>query len=535
MTPRQQARVAERRLRRNALSAPFALYRFCRRNRDDLRTLSVAESVFGSLLQARAFHSALMLRDQAKSLDFVFAAEIEPLLTHAEIIALFGLGDFSEGFKLVEGASRRRFSADQWFDIEYEKSRALVRLGESSKAEESFARLAGARNRQARAAGVYHARVVARRDPRIALEILSAVEQAHGKVWQITAMRQHLLHQIGETKDAWSVLRPYMNDRTRGPASDLFLCMANLAFETEDHGTANSYIRSYFDRYAVSAPVNSSATGFHLANLRCKTSHGQEGPLVTVIMTNFQNADYLEYSLGSLMAQDHSHLQIILVDDASADSSNQVIERARAADRRIEVLFNEKNVGPYVSRNRAIKCAKGKYITFHDSDDWHHPQRISRQVAMMECNLGFVGCHSRWVRVTSNGRFVLQGYQLMTSLNPSSLLVRRNVFRDVGYFDSVRIGADSEFIARLQMVYGPKRLALLREPLAFGLAREDSLTRTEHGKIDPDGMSPTRRAYREAWVRWQRGLLMEKKRPKLSFPLVERPFPVPKLILPTSG
>jgi glycosyltransferase involved in cell wall biosynthesis len=89
---------------------------------------------------------------------------------------------------------------------------------------------------------------------------------------------------------------------------------------------------------------------------------------VTVIIPVYNTAAYLEECLETVLGQDIPNLQVICVNDGSSDSSLALLEKAAAADSRVQVV-SQLNGGAGAARNRAINLAKGRYLAFIDPDD----------------------------------------------------------------------------------------------------------------------------------------------------------------------
>lgn len=107
--------------------------------------------------------------------------------------------------------------------------------------------------------------------------------------------------------------------------------------------------------------------------------------LVSIIMPSYNTANYIEASIESVRHQTYENWELIIVDDCSADNTDEVV-RPFLTDGRIRYLKNEKNSGAAVSRNRALREAKGRWIAFLDSDDLWLPEKLEKQVAFMEQN-----------------------------------------------------------------------------------------------------------------------------------------------------
>lgn len=107
--------------------------------------------------------------------------------------------------------------------------------------------------------------------------------------------------------------------------------------------------------------------------------------LVSIIMPSYNTAKFISETIESVLAQTYTNWELIIVDDCSTDDTDAVV-RPYLADDRIRYIKNEKNSGAAVSRNRALREAKGKWIAFLDSDDLWLPEKLEKQIAFMEQN-----------------------------------------------------------------------------------------------------------------------------------------------------
>lgn len=105
--------------------------------------------------------------------------------------------------------------------------------------------------------------------------------------------------------------------------------------------------------------------------------------LVSIIMPSYNTAQYIADSIRSVQAQTYKNWELLIVDDCSSDNSDDVVAPF-LSDARIRYLKNEVNSGAAVSRNYALREAKGRWIAFLDSDDLWHPEKLERQIFFME-------------------------------------------------------------------------------------------------------------------------------------------------------
>ena len=134
--------------------------------------------------------------------------------------------------------------------------------------------------------------------------------------------------------------------------------------------------------------------------------------LVSIIMPSYNTAPYIAESIRSVIAQTYTDWELIIVDDASTDNTDEVVKdvilsgaQAESKDlsSKIRYLKNDRNRGAAYSRNRALREAKGKWIAFLDSDDIWTPDKIEKQIAFMTKN-GYAFSYTRYEEMDENGR-----------------------------------------------------------------------------------------------------------------------------------
>lgn len=103
--------------------------------------------------------------------------------------------------------------------------------------------------------------------------------------------------------------------------------------------------------------------------------------LVSIIMPSYNTAAFIKESIESVINQTYSNWELIIVDDFSTDNTDEIV--ALMKDHRIKYLKNTNNCGAALSRNRALREAKGKWIAFLDSDDLWESTKLEKQIAFM--------------------------------------------------------------------------------------------------------------------------------------------------------
>jgi hypothetical protein len=222
-------------------------------------------------------------------------------------------------------------------------------------------------------------------------------------------------------------------------------------------------------------------------------------------MTGFNSEATIAHSVQSVLDQTHDNFELLIVDDASQDATAAIATAMAGGDSRIRLLRNARNGGTYVAKNRALQEARGAYFTFQDADDWCHPERLARHVELMEANSALVASRSLLIRMNDAGSISLKRWGgRFAHLNPASAFCRMTVRDGIGYFDSVRVGADSEHWFRIRNRFGPDAVAVLPLTLTIALHHQKSLTRFGAGALDEAGHSPVRELYQKQWLAWHR-------------------------------
>lgn len=122
--------------------------------------------------------------------------------------------------------------------------------------------------------------------------------------------------------------------------------------------------------------------------------------LVSIIMPSYNTASFIAESIKCVMQQTYANWELIIVDDCSKDDTDAVV--ATIHDPRIRYLKNEKNSGAAVSRNRALREARGRWIAFLDSDDLWTPNKLEKQIRFMEEN-GYCFSYTNYEEINAAG------------------------------------------------------------------------------------------------------------------------------------
>lgn len=198
-------------------------------------------------------------------------------------------------------------------------------------------------------------------------------------------------------------------------------------------------------------------------------------PRVTVLMGVYNGSNFVGAAVDSILAQTFTDFELLVVDDASTDSSAAILSRYR--DPRIRIIRNESNCGLTRSLNIGLAVVRGELLARHDADDVAYPRRLERQVVFLDSHpeIALVGTQVRNIgprgevlRVRTRKPVTSEGIEWdMMFAAPfvhSSVMCRTAVLRDElgGYDETFLTSQDVEAWSRLVVV---ARVANLDEQL----------------------------------------------------------------------
>ncbi len=209
---------------------------------------------------------------------------------------------------------------------------------------------------------------------------------------------------------------------------------------------------------------------------------------ISVIIPTFNRINTTTQAVDSVVGQTVVPEEIIVVDDGSTDETSQHI-RNHYPDVQ---LITQENQGVSAARNAGIRKAKGEWIALLDSDDEWLPQKLELQIEVVEKDPSALLVHTneKWIR---NRKFVNQmkkhqkrgGYIYehclpLCCISPSSVLIKKELFDQVGYFDeSLPACEDYDLWLRICSKYP---VSYLDEPLIIKYGgHEDQLSRKYWG------------------------------------------------------
>lgn len=125
--------------------------------------------------------------------------------------------------------------------------------------------------------------------------------------------------------------------------------------------------------------------------------------LVSIIMPNYNGENFISTAIDSVLAQTYTNWELIIIDDASSDSSLEIIKAYAERDSRILLVKEVFNTGVASVRNKGISLSRGEFIAFLDSDDIWLPDKLKLQLQFIKENSIDV-CYTTYSMIDGNGK-----------------------------------------------------------------------------------------------------------------------------------
>jgi glycosyltransferase involved in cell wall biosynthesis len=199
-----------------------------------------------------------------------------------------------------------------------------------------------------------------------------------------------------------------------------------------------------------------------------------EKPLVTVGASNYNNAAYVIETLESIKNQTYENIELIIIDDGSKDNSPTLIrEWLKTYQKPYLFIEHEQNKGVPTVLNTIVGNAKGKYFSEIATDDVMMPDKISRQVEILESSSADTGCvYSDAFTIDEKGNLREQMFNIVKGIErpPSgniyeyilagnlwfhtgTMLARTQCYNEVGLFDYNILSEDVDMVLKLSRQY----------------------------------------------------------------------------------
>lgn len=236
------------------------------------------------------------------------------------------------------------------------------------------------------------------------------------------------------------------------------------------------------------------------------------GPLVSVLMPTRNQAAYIEAALDSILGQDWSNLEIIVMDGASTDGTLEILQQRAEADSRIR-FFSAQDGGPADALNRALTQVRGSIVGWLNSDDLYAPGAIGRAVQALseDPSLLMVYGHGQHLDQSSGTvsayptvppRQVVLDAGVNCFICQPTAFFRYSLVALLGPFDVVlKTAFDFDWWLRAFRSF-PERIGFVDAVQAISRLHEDCITRTQGRRVCLESMGVVARYVGEVSSRW---------------------------------
>ena len=204
--------------------------------------------------------------------------------------------------------------------------------------------------------------------------------------------------------------------------------------------------------------------------------------LVSIIMPSWNTGRFIAETIQSVIDQTYPNWELLIVDDCSTDNTDAVVTSFK--DDRIKYLHNEKNSGAALTRNRAMREARGEWIAFLDSDDLWMPEKLEHQIDFMKKN-GYCLSYTEYEKIDEeskplniyvSGPDKVDKHKIYNYDYIGQLTMMYNA-KEFGLIQIKDIKKNNDYAIRLQLYKKPETCAyLLKENLAKYRVRKVSIS-----------------------------------------------------------
>ena len=234
-------------------------------------------------------------------------------------------------------------------------------------------------------------------------------------------------------------------------------------------------------------------------------------PRVSVVMPVYNSQKYLAEAIDSILAQTFSDLELIIVDDGSADSTASIVRAYAQRDSRIRFMQLARNMGIADARNHGIAAASGEFATMMDGDDISLPQRLEKQVGFLRANpaIGVVGVCGRAVnedlaplydfRLPQRHACIAFDMFVGIGLIYTTIMLRLATLKALGGYEAGRRAGEERELAWRLLFEGRQRFANLPDQLLLYRRHSSGISSDRDPKRDAERLDVQRRQLEQLW------------------------------------
>lgn len=225
-------------------------------------------------------------------------------------------------------------------------------------------------------------------------------------------------------------------------------------------------------------------------------------PCISVIMSVKNGANYLNYSIDSIINQTFSDWEFIICDDGSSDNTLEILYKYANQDKRFKVLHNDLSQGLAFSLNRCIEAASSNILARQDADDTSDPRRFEIQYPFMMAHPEYAIVGTCWYNVSADGSIGKNPVKEEPTAKDQikgglymhpSWMMRKNQLELVGFYTVNKHTIRSQDYHLVMKILGSgMKLYNMQEYLYYYTADRNTMRRSRNWK----------RVKGQIWIRW---------------------------------
>lgn len=195
---------------------------------------------------------------------------------------------------------------------------------------------------------------------------------------------------------------------------------------------------------------------------------------IDIIIPNYNNGEFLDKSIRSVIKQSFKNWRIYIVDDSSTDNSKSILKKYKN-NKKIKLFYLKRNMGPSYCRNYAISKSKSELIAFLDSDDFWSKEKLKKQIDFMKKYklpftftdyIPFISQSNRYLKATNIDKSLnYNQFIYNSSIGTSTMIIKRSIIKNIR-FKNTNIMED--YVFKCEILRKSKIISMkLNEPLTY--------------------------------------------------------------------
>lgn len=210
----------------------------------------------------------------------------------------------------------------------------------------------------------------------------------------------------------------------------------------------------------------------------------ETNPQIAIMMPVYNGEKTLPLAIKSIEAQTYQNWKCYIVNDGSIDSTKEILD-ALTDPRFVIIHFNE-NKGRPIARQTSLDAAEGEYIAFLDADDIFHPEKLEKQVKILEAhkNVDLVSCGNLCygnnftpISYRGVGKGLIQEYNVdkKVSMALRTSLLRLKECKKVSFKSDLMLAEDTDFLEK----FLPNRKYIIQDEILYYYSEFDSVDKNK--------------------------------------------------------